>query len=203
MPGQIVLLIPLSSPWSGVAFPFSRESSQPRDWTQVSCIAGGFFTTEPPGKPFLVEGQLMPIEIRGMNRPESCSLKQEDLICRTLSIGSLSFLGPVSGPKTWVCMNTVGSHHFSTWALTISIWGSGLCLSQSAPAGKQEGHAQAMSPHWVLPLSGPQPSSTSQLSFLPSPEVSHHHSVPWGSGSILLLNNFYRRIEEPSCFHSR
>ena len=82
--------------------------------TQVSCIAGGFFTTEPPGKPFLVEGQLMPIEIRAMNRPESCSLKQEDLICRTLSIGSPSFLGPVSGPKTWVCMNTVGSHHFST-----------------------------------------------------------------------------------------
>ena len=27
-----------------VAFPFSRESSQPRDRTQVSCIAGGFFT---------------------------------------------------------------------------------------------------------------------------------------------------------------
>ena len=27
-----------------VAFPFSRESSQPRDWTQVSHIAGGFFT---------------------------------------------------------------------------------------------------------------------------------------------------------------
>ena len=27
-----------------VAFPFSRESSQPRDWTQVSRIAGRFFT---------------------------------------------------------------------------------------------------------------------------------------------------------------
>ena len=27
-----------------VTFPFSRESSQPRDQTQVSCIAGGFFT---------------------------------------------------------------------------------------------------------------------------------------------------------------
>ena len=27
-----------------VAFPFSRGSSQPRDRTQVSCIAGGFFT---------------------------------------------------------------------------------------------------------------------------------------------------------------
>ena len=28
-----------------VAFTFSRESSQSRDWTQVSCIAGGFFTS--------------------------------------------------------------------------------------------------------------------------------------------------------------
>ena len=27
-----------------VAMSFSRESSQPRDWTQVSCIAGRFFT---------------------------------------------------------------------------------------------------------------------------------------------------------------
>ena len=26
-----------------VAFPFSRGSSQPRDWAQVSHIAGGFF----------------------------------------------------------------------------------------------------------------------------------------------------------------
>jgi len=28
-----------------VAFPFSRGSSQPRDWTQVSGIAGRFFTS--------------------------------------------------------------------------------------------------------------------------------------------------------------
>ena len=37
-----------------VAKPSSRGSSQPRDQTHisyVSCIAGGFFTTEPPGKP--------------------------------------------------------------------------------------------------------------------------------------------------------
>ena len=27
-----------------VAFPFSRGFSQPRDQTQVSCVAGGFFT---------------------------------------------------------------------------------------------------------------------------------------------------------------
>ena len=55
---------------------------------------------ESQGKPFLVERQLMPTEIRGVNRPESCSLKQEDLICRTLSLGFPSFLRSVSGPKT-------------------------------------------------------------------------------------------------------
>ena len=31
--------------WKRVAFPFSRGSSQPRDWTQVSRIAGRFFTS--------------------------------------------------------------------------------------------------------------------------------------------------------------
>ena len=30
--------------WEWVAFPFSRGSAQPRDWTQVSHIAGRFFT---------------------------------------------------------------------------------------------------------------------------------------------------------------
>ena len=30
--------------WSGLLFPFSRGSSQPRDGTWVSCIAGRFFT---------------------------------------------------------------------------------------------------------------------------------------------------------------
>ena len=37
-----------------VAMPSSRGFSRPRDRTHVSCgsyIAGGFFTTEPPGKP--------------------------------------------------------------------------------------------------------------------------------------------------------
>ena len=34
-----------------VVVSFSRVSSQPRDQTCVSCIAGGFFTTSPPGKP--------------------------------------------------------------------------------------------------------------------------------------------------------
>ena len=36
-----------------VAIPFSRGSSQPRNWTQVSCVAGRFFTFELQGRPKL------------------------------------------------------------------------------------------------------------------------------------------------------
>ena len=39
-----------------VAFPFSRASSQPRDWTQVSCIAGGFFTSWATREAPFIEG---------------------------------------------------------------------------------------------------------------------------------------------------
>ena len=48
----------LYGPWNSldqntewVAFPFSRGSSQPRDQTYVSCIAGRFFTSWATGKP--------------------------------------------------------------------------------------------------------------------------------------------------------
>jgi len=34
-----------------VAMPSSRGSSWPRDQTHISCMAGGFFTSEPPRKP--------------------------------------------------------------------------------------------------------------------------------------------------------
>ena len=51
-----------------VAISFSRGSSPPRDQTSGSCgscIAGRFFTTEPPGKPnaFIVREQLLEEEI--------------------------------------------------------------------------------------------------------------------------------------------
>ena len=44
------ILYQLSHKWSprileGVAYPFSRGTSQPRNWTGVSCIAGRFFTS--------------------------------------------------------------------------------------------------------------------------------------------------------------
>ena len=33
-----------------VAIPFSRGFPQPRNWTQVSCIAADFLPLQPPGK---------------------------------------------------------------------------------------------------------------------------------------------------------
>ena len=44
MPGSSVHGILQAGILEYVAISFSRESSQPRNWTQVSCIAGWFFT---------------------------------------------------------------------------------------------------------------------------------------------------------------
>ena len=50
LPGFSVYGIIQGSILEWVAISFSRRSSQPRDQTLVSCFAGWFFTTEPPGK---------------------------------------------------------------------------------------------------------------------------------------------------------
>ena len=45
--------------WSGLPCPPPGDFSQPRDWIYVSCgscIAGWFFTAEPPGKPLMAAG---------------------------------------------------------------------------------------------------------------------------------------------------
>ena len=48
-----------------VAIFFSRASSRPRDWTQVSCIAGRSCTTKLPGKPSLQSGDNKSIHCTG------------------------------------------------------------------------------------------------------------------------------------------
>ena len=58
-PGSSVLGILQARILEWVAVPSSKGSSQPRDQTHVlcvSCITGGFFTTEPPGKPSSTSG---------------------------------------------------------------------------------------------------------------------------------------------------
>ena len=53
LPGSSVHGISQARILEWVAISFSRGSSQFRDWIHVSCTAGRFFTTEPPGKPQL------------------------------------------------------------------------------------------------------------------------------------------------------
>ena len=64
-----------------VAISFSRQSSQPRDQTHVSCILNGFSTTESPKKPKIPHGmgQLSPqartIEPKHCNE-RSCKMQR-------------------------------------------------------------------------------------------------------------------------------
>ena len=51
LPGSSVYEISQARILEWVVISFSRGSSQPRDWTSVSCIGGDFFTAEPPGEP--------------------------------------------------------------------------------------------------------------------------------------------------------
>ena len=51
LPGSSVHRILQARILKWVAMPSSRGPSWPRGWTHVSCIAGGFFTTESPGSP--------------------------------------------------------------------------------------------------------------------------------------------------------
>jgi len=53
LPGSFIHGILQAKILSGLPCPPPGESSQPRDLTQVSRIAGGFFIAEPPGKPKL------------------------------------------------------------------------------------------------------------------------------------------------------
>ena len=50
-PGSSVHGISQAKILGWIAISFFRPSSQPRDQTHISCIAGGFLNTEPPGKP--------------------------------------------------------------------------------------------------------------------------------------------------------
>ena len=53
LPGFYVHGISLARILEWFAISFSKGSSQPRDWTHVSFIAGGFLITAPPGSPWI------------------------------------------------------------------------------------------------------------------------------------------------------
>ena len=63
-----------------VAIPFSGGSSQPGDWTQVSCIAGRALPSEPPGNPcFCASMFKLPSSLRTPVTGLWATLTQRDL----------------------------------------------------------------------------------------------------------------------------
>ena len=53
--------------WVAISFP--RASCWPRDQTCISCLAGKFFPTEPPGKPVGTYIPIIALNINGLNDP--------------------------------------------------------------------------------------------------------------------------------------
>ena len=92
-----------------VDFPFSRKSSQPRDQTQLSCIAGRFFTiwdtrealTQP-----VMSDSLWPL---GLYSPWN-SLGQNT------GVGSLSLLPGTFQPRDWTQVSRVAGGFFTSLA---------------------------------------------------------------------------------------
>ena len=87
-PGSSVHGIPQAKILEWVAISFSRESSWPRNQTLISCTAGIFFTTEPPGKPL----QSLPLSENSLSLSFSLSLCLSSFLVSV----SISFSLPLS-----------------------------------------------------------------------------------------------------------
>ena len=100
-----------------VAMPSSRASSQPRHLTQVSCITGRFFTTEPHGKPF--------------PSPDSAKWKQHGGICRMslrgFRIGSLELRSLDLDEREWGMGARAKAGARGRWDWTEVRAGQGFC----------------------------------------------------------------------------
>ena len=116
-----------------VAFPFSSGSSQPRDWTQVSHIAGRFFTSWATGKPkntgvgrlFLLQCTLQPRNLNGVSCVAVDSLPTElwQKPCTYIMTAKIKML---KEPRIFICI--INFHICSnklkctTWQGLIFIW---------------------------------------------------------------------------------
>ena len=105
-----------------VAFPFSRGSSQPRDRTQVSRIAGRFFTS------WVMREALVSIESESqvaqwsptLCYPMDCSLSSSSIHgifqARILEWVAISFSRGTSRPRDWTLVSHTAYRLFTIWA---------------------------------------------------------------------------------------
>ena len=112
LPDSFVHGILLARILEGVAIPFSKESSWPRDRTQVSCIAGRFFiiwTTRKTKSDILDWGVLI-----GMVSPGVSLLAQ---LVKSRKESDATFF---SSKWKWATFTSPGNYHFDTktWSHT-------------------------------------------------------------------------------------
>ena len=115
-----------------VAISFSRGSSWPRDWTQVSCISRQTLYTESPGKPtifyncrpntqsYSLCGCLVAKSCVTLCNPMDCSLPGSSVHgiseTRILEWVSISFSRGSSWPRDWTHISCIGRWILYHWA---------------------------------------------------------------------------------------
>ena len=107
-----------------VAVPFSRGSSQPRDWTQISLIAGGFLPSKPPGKPW---SRPMPVSFAFffLNTTYVASLLSITLKIfsdENISHSSLYWISDKCLVLRWDTMAMHFFHHLDHWQNCDNMW---------------------------------------------------------------------------------
>ena len=106
-----------------VAISFSRRSFPPRNQTQVSCIAGRFFTTEPPENPVLLHESESENEVAQscptFCNPVGCSRPGSSvhgiLQARILKWVAISFSRGSSQPKDRTQVSCIAGRCFNLW----------------------------------------------------------------------------------------
>ena len=105
-----------------VAYPFSRGSSLPRNWTGVSCIAGGFLTSWATR-----EARALPNSSSGSARWESYRIKVLPISC--------SMWDPCHGPRGSFTskLNRRCSEPLPAWVFPASSWSGYVIRPQVIP----------------------------------------------------------------------
>ena len=103
-----------------VTYCFSRESSQPRNWTGVSCIPGGFFTNWATREANIFwRLHLSFLVINVVYYPRGCRLPGSSIHgifqARILEWVAISFSRRYSRPKDWTRVSCIIGRCFTIW----------------------------------------------------------------------------------------
>ena len=137
-----------------VAFPFSRESSQPRDWTQISHIAGRFFTNWAITEAFSNRNNQMSKASLASRNPTPLCLP----LCQHTNdyTGWISFFPNSADPFTFLCFGTIYFYLLGHHSQPISASELALSLQEANPVWETipDGRVpHCLSSHSILAIS--------------------------------------------------